>query len=179
MPLFTLQRDLDTRPFTFCDRAAQSDDQRFDGRENNRRRSWPGEDGLKRLSVLGVQGQMLAVIAIKCKHKVIAPWIEIPIGEKRRAARKDRTCLGGPCPRGQARTEGGGRGQVVASSLGVASVRLKRSTMLYVIDEIRAKIGGGLFEFSNTLLTKVFYVALASKSCVRQLTVAKSSKLSQ
>ncbi len=76
VPLFTLQRDLDTRPFTFCDRAAQSDDQRFDGRENNRRRRWPSEDGLKRLSVFGVQGQMLAVIAIKCKRRVIALWIE-------------------------------------------------------------------------------------------------------
>ena len=76
MPLFTLQRDLDARTFTLCDRAAKSDDQSFDGRENNRRLRWPGKDGLKRLSVLRVQGLMLALIAIKRKHKVIALWIE-------------------------------------------------------------------------------------------------------
>lgn len=71
MPLFTLQRDLDTRTFAFRDRTAQSDDQRLDGGENNRWLSWPSEDGFKRLSMLGVQGQMLALI--KCKRKVIAP----------------------------------------------------------------------------------------------------------
>ena len=73
MPLFTLQRDLDTRPFTFCDRTAQTDNQHFDGGENNRWRRWPREDGLKRLSVFGVQEQMLALIDISCKQEVIAP----------------------------------------------------------------------------------------------------------
>ena len=33
---------------------------------------WPGEDGVKRLSVLVVQGQMLALIDISCKREVIA-----------------------------------------------------------------------------------------------------------
>ncbi len=67
-PLLAVEFNPDTRPFAFGYRTTEGFDKRLDVGEHNGRRSGPGKDRHKRLTVSGIHAYMISNSAITNKY---------------------------------------------------------------------------------------------------------------